>query len=79
MSFRIHTELLVVKSRQRKTENFCIRFGGSDIEPSPHDKILGIYIDSALSWEKQVSQVCRRCYAILFGLFKLRNKIPIET
>ena len=74
------TELLVIKSRQRKiVDNFCIKFGGNDIKPSPHAKILGVYVDSALSWEKQVSQVCRRCYSVLFGLSKLRNKIPIET
>ena len=74
------TKLLVIKSRQRKmVGNFCIKFGGNDIKPSPHAKILGVYVDSALSWEKQVSQACHRCYSVLFGLSKLRNKIPIET
>ena len=36
-------------------------------------------IDSALSWEKQVSQVTRSCYHVLIGLSKLRHKIPRET
>ena len=73
------TELLIVKSRQRNVETFSIMFGENEIAPGPHAKKFGVYIDSALNWEKQVSQVCRRCYAILFGLSKLRNKIPVET
>ena len=36
-------------------------------------------VDSALSWEKQVSQVTRQCYCVLIGLSKLRHKIPRET
>lgn len=74
------TELLVIKSRQRKhIEHISITFGNNVIQPSPHAKILGVYVDSSLSWEKQVSQVCRRCYSILLSLSKLRNKIPLET
>ena len=74
------TELLIIKSRQRKgIDTFCIKFGNNVIKPSPHAKILGVYVDSSLCWERQVSQVCRRCYAILFSLSKMRFKIPSET
>ena len=47
------TELLVIKSRQRKhIEHISITFGNNVIHPSPHAKILGVYVDSSLSWEK---------------------------
>ena len=74
------TELVVIKSRQRKNNSyFCIRIGANALRPTPFAKILGVYVDSALSWEKQVTQVCRRCYTMLFSLSKLRNKLPAET
>ena len=74
------TELLVIKPpRLQLRENFEVSFGTNIIKPSPFAKILGIYLDSGLSWDKHVSQVTRRCYSILIGLSKLRHKIPSET
>ena len=74
------TELVVVKPVKLKLDfQLSIRFGRTEISPSPHAKILGIMVDSALSWEKQVSQVTRLCYCVLVGLSKLRHKIPRET
>ena len=44
------TELLVIKSRQRKhVEHISIKFGNNLIQPSPHAKILGVYVDSSLN------------------------------
>ena len=74
------TELLVVKPvRQNLTTPLSIRFGCTEVSPSPHARILGVMVDSALSWEKQISQVTRRCYCVLVGLSKLRHKSPRET
>lgn len=73
------TELLFVKPKQKRCDPLKIKFGDAEIEPSPHAKILGVYIDSALSWEKQISQVTRRCFYVLVGLSKLRHRIPLET
>ena len=74
------TELLVLKPRKKRFETqFSITFGASEIEPTPCAKILGVLIDSSLTWEKQVSQVVRRCYSVLVGLAKLRHRLPYET
>ena len=73
------TELLFVKPKQKMCKSLTIKFGEVEINPSPYAKILGVYVDSSLSWEKQVSQVIRRCFFILIGLSKLRHKIPFET
>ena len=74
------TELLVIKSQKKRCDpHLTIRFGDSIIKPSSSAKILGIYVDSALTWEKQVSQVVRRCFHVLVGLSKLRHKIPSVT
>lgn len=73
------TELLVIKSQKKRCDPLTIKFGDSNIIPSSSAKILGIHVDSALSWEKQVSQVVRRCFHVLVGLSKLRHKIPSVT
>ena len=74
------TELLVLKSQKKIIDSdFSIKFGNSEIKPTPCAKILGVYVDSALTWEKQVSQVTRRCYHVLVGLSKLRHKLPYVT
>ena len=68
------TELLVVKPvRQNLTTPLSIRFGCTEVSPSPHARILGVMVDSALSWEKQISQVTRRCYCVLVGLSQYRD------
>ena len=73
------TELLIVKPKKKKCASLSIKFGDADLNPSPFAKILGLFIDSELSWEKQVSQVVRRCFFILVGLSKLRHRLPFET
>ena len=74
------TELLVIRPPgQARTDDLTIRFGTTRMHPSPHATILGVTVDSGLSWEKQVSRVTRRCYSILIGLSKLRHKIPLDT
>ena len=72
-------ELLIVKPKKKKCASLSIKFGDADLNPSPFAKILGLFIDSELSWEKQVSQVVRRCFFILVGLSKLRHRLPFET
>ena len=73
------TELLIVKPKKKKCTSFSIRFGDADLNPSPSAKILGLFVDSELSWEKQVSQVVRRCFFVLVGLSKIRHRLPFET
>ena len=74
------TELLLIRAPKKKCDpHFSIKFGDSEIRPVPCAKILGVYVDSTLTWEKQVSQVTRRCYHVLVGLSKLRHKIPYVT
>ena len=71
------TDLVIVSSRQRKIEqNFEVRFGDATVLPSQSAKILGISVDSNLTFEKHVSAITQRCYATLSGLSKLSHRLP---
>lgn len=76
---RISPTFLAVKPQRLRVRDTKVNFGTSTIKPVPVSKILGIHVDSTLSWEKHISHVTRRCYSILIGLSKLRHKIPRET
>ena len=69
--------MLVIKSR-RQTANtdFSVFFGDDKILPSDSVKILGVTVDSHLSWDSHVSNVVRRCNVILIGLARLQHKLP---
>ena len=71
------TEMLIMKSR-RHTGNtdFSVFFGDDEISPSDSVKILGITVDSHLSWDSHVGVLVRRCNIILIGLARLRHKLP---
>ena len=71
------TEMLIIKSR-RQTANtdFSVSFGDDEISPSDSVKILGVTLDSHLSWDSHVGTVVRRCNMILIGLARLRHKLP---
>lgn len=73
----LKSDLVLIKSKRSKINHeFSINFGGSQIKPSPAVKVLGMMVDSNLSFEPQISLVIRRCYATIGGLAKLSRSIP---
>ena len=74
------TEMVILKSRRQNSDtNFSVQFGGDLVSPSSSVKVLGVVIDSHLTWEKHVSQVVQRCYAVLVGLARMRHRLPEDT
>ena len=74
------TDMLVLKSsRQSVNPNFAVRFGSSEITPVQSVKILGVHIDSCLTWEHHVAVITRCCYCILIGLARMQRRVPRET
>ena len=71
------TEMLVIKSRRQASDtNFSVLFGDDEISPSDSVKILGVTVDSHLSWDSHVGIVVQRCNVILIGLARLQHKLP---
>ena len=74
------TEMLMVKSQRLKTETgFHIHFGNSQIFPVQSVKVLGVAVDDAMTWDKHISYILRRCYSVLIGLSRIRHRVPRET
>ena len=60
------TEMVTLRSsRQNVDENFAVYFGKDKILPTDRIKVLGVIIDSHLTWGDQISSVVRRCYCVL--------------
>ena len=70
------TEMLIKSRRQTANTSFSVSFGDDEILPSNSVKILGVTVDTHLSWDTHVGTVVRRCNCILIGLARLRHKLP---
>ena len=72
------TELLLFKTRKRRTREITVHFGDHTLVTAKKAKVLGLVLDPALTWEHHVTLTVQRCNRILIGLYKLRSKIPRE-
>ena len=71
------TEMVILKSRRQNFDpNFSIRFGSDEIKPMNSVKVLGVVIDSHLSWDAHITSVVRKCYCVLVSLARIRHKLP---
>ena len=69
-----------MKSRRRRLDSdFDVQFGTAVIQPSAATKILGVVVDSGLTFESYVTAVIRRCYATLGRLSKSARGLPKEV
>ena len=71
--------ILLKSSRKNINCNFTVPFGNSSIGPVQSAKILGITLDSSLTWEDHVSVIVKRYYCVLNGLAGVQRRIPCET
>ena len=71
------TEMIVLKSRRQNFESdFSIEFGTDKILPADSVKVLGVTIDSHLTWECHISAILRKCYSVLVSLARIRHRLP---
>ena len=72
------TEFLVFKTRRRIISEISIRFGDHTLVATSKAKVLGVVLDPSLTWEHHISLTVQRCYQVLVGICKLRNRLPRE-
>ena len=75
------TDFILIGIRQTisKTENFHLSITGSVSKPSPTIKLLGVTFDPYLTWGAHITQIVRRCNALLISLSKFRHHFDQET
>ena len=69
------TEMVILRS-SRQNVDFSVSFGSDTISPAGRVRILGVTIDSHLAWVDHISCVVRRCYCVLVGVARMRQKLP---
>ena len=75
------TTLLLVGTPHslKKATSFQLCIGDHVLKPSPFVKMLGVTIDSSLTWEEHTSNVVKKCNSILFCIYKIRHHLTPET
>ena len=54
-----------------------IEFNGGSIRISQEEKLLGINIDSSLSWHSQIDKALKKCNTLLFLLGRIKQNLSI--
>ena len=75
------TEFIVIgtPSNARKAAGLSVNFGSSQLTTSESVKILGVRVDSTLSWQHQTSKITQRCFGLLIAINKLKHVLPRST
>ena len=75
------TTLLLVGTPQslKKVTSFSLEVSGHTLTQSTSVKMLGVVIDSKLSWESHISILVKKCNSILLSLYKIRHHLTPEA
>ena len=74
------TEFLIVNQKGCKSVfNESISIGDDKIAPSTSAKNIGAMIDSYITMESQVKEICRKCYLSLYQISQIRSYITDDA
>ena len=73
--------IILIGTRQTliKANDFQLSIAGSVTKPSPSMRLLGVTIDSRLSWDAHVGQIIKTCNAILISPYRFRHHFSHEA
>ena len=76
------TEVLIINTRKDDLTNIKIRVKDDGkpiaIKPKPYIKILGVWIDDQLNWDKQVKHVKQKSLNSIRNLHRINHLLPIK-
>ena len=70
---------LTLRRSQHLIDHSSIVGHGIIIKPSSTVRLLGVYVDEAMSFEAHIGNVVRTCFFQLRKLKAIRNYIPLDT
>ena len=75
------TEFIIFKPRHQQSafNDHSLSIGNCTLTPSTHVKNLGVFLDSSLTMEKQVSTITRACYHQIRTIGRIRKNITADA
>ena len=67
------TEFIIFTTKGNSGNKFTIEIGNNVIHMSEHVKILSVYLDTAMTLEKQISTTCRTAYMQIRRINSIRQ------
>ena len=67
------TEFIIFNMKGKSENKYTIETGNNVIHMSKHDQILGVYLDTAMTFEKQISTTCRTAYMHMRRINSIRQ------
>ena len=76
---RVNFWLSVLHNRFKKISINGVRVGLSSVKPSDTARNLGVYFDTNLNMETQVTKICKSTYYLLYNLRRIRKYFDQES
>ena len=71
--------VIIFKTRRKKIDNIIVKINDTKIKQVESTKILGIYIDSNLTWKTHIKHITTKIAKTTGILFKARHFLPSQT
>ena len=69
------THIMTIRRKAAK-EELSVQVGNFSIKETPHEKMLGIWVDNNLGWTTHITNLERKLKHRLFNLRRLSESIP---
>ena len=76
------TECMLLGTRQKlqcATPNFCVYGNNSIVKPVQVHKLLGLYVDSNLTWNTHVTKLCAKLRSRLYLFNQVKRLMPLHA
>ena len=71
--------VIIFKTRRKKIDNIIVKINDTKIKQVESTKILGLYIDSNLTWKTHIKHITTKIAKTTGILFKARHFLPSQT
>ena len=69
----------ITQNRVKNSLNLDLLLNNQIIENTDSEKLLGIHVDTSLSWKKDVETMLKKCNTMLYLLLRIRSFLHIDV